>query len=133
MRVLITGINGFVGGHLAAHLLASGGWQVWGMARRAEADDPELRGRVTIVAADLVSLDQVVATLDQVRPAVIFHLAGQSNVPRSFEDPAGTLMTNVLAQLHLFQAALRLRQDPLIVIAGSNEIYGRVRPEELPV
>jgi GDP-4-dehydro-6-deoxy-D-mannose reductase len=64
---------------------------------------------------------------------VIFHLAAQSNVPRSFEDPAATLTTNVIAQLHLFQAVLRLRQNPLLLIVGSNEMYGHVEPEELPL
>jgi GDP-4-dehydro-6-deoxy-D-mannose reductase len=43
------------------------------------------------------------------------------------------LTTNVLAQLHLFQAALRLRLNPLLLIAGSNEIYGHVKPEDLPL
>jgi GDP-4-dehydro-6-deoxy-D-mannose reductase len=133
MRALITGINGFVGGHLAAQLLLSGEWQIWGLARQAELAAPELRGRVEVVVADLGRAEQAVAALERVQPEVIFHLAGQSNVPRSFDDPGGTLMANVLAQLHLIQAVLRLRQDPLLLIAGSNEIYGQVRPEELPL
>jgi len=132
MRLLVTGINGFVGGHLAEHLFASAG-ELWGLARSPALTLPQLRGRVRLVVADLGNLDQVVAALDHVRPDVIFHLAGQSNVPRSFADPAYTLQTNLLSQLHLFQAVLRLNLQPLIVIAGSNEIYGRVRPEDLPI
>ncbi|HEX9441234.1 MAG TPA: GDP-mannose 4,6-dehydratase [Roseiflexaceae bacterium] len=133
MRLLITGINGFVGGHLAEQLLTSAAGEVWGLARQPVLALPELRGRVELVAADLSSHDQVVSTLASVQPDVIFHLAGQSNVPRSFADPAGTLLTNVLAQLHLFKAALRLKQNPLILIASSNEIYGQVAPDELPL
>jgi GDP-4-dehydro-6-deoxy-D-mannose reductase len=68
-----------------------------------------------------------------VRPDAIFHLAGQSNVPRSFAEPAQTLTTNVLAQLNLFQAALRLKQNPLFLVVCSNEIYGRVTPGDLPI
>jgi GDP-4-dehydro-6-deoxy-D-mannose reductase len=133
MRLLITGINGFVGGHLAEHLIACSAGDVWGLARQPALALPQLRGRVQLVAADLGELDQVIAALASVRPDVIFHLAGQSNVPRSFADPAQTLTTNVLAQLHLFQAALRLKQNPLFLIACSNEIYGRVAPEDLPL
>jgi GDP-4-dehydro-6-deoxy-D-mannose reductase len=92
-----------------------------------------LRGRVLVVTADLDNLEQVVSALERVQPDVIFHLAAQSNVPQSFEDPAGTLTSNLLGQLHLFQAALRLHQDPLFLIACSNEIYGLVRPDELPI
>jgi GDP-4-dehydro-6-deoxy-D-mannose reductase len=133
MRVLITGINGFVAGHLAEYLLAAHGWDIWGLARRPQLKLPQLQERVGVIAADLGDLDQTTAALQSARPDVIFHLAGQSNVPRSFEDPAGTLINNPVAQLHLFQAMLRLRQNPLILIAASNEIYGLVRPEDLPL
>lgn len=133
MRALITGINGFVGGYLAEQLVAAGTWEVWGLARRPALDLAHLRANVQVVVADLASLEQTAAAIEQVHPDVVFHLAGQSNVPRSFEDPAGTLVNNTLAQLHLFQAVLRLRQNPLLLIAGSNEIYGQVRPEDLPL
>jgi GDP-4-dehydro-6-deoxy-D-mannose reductase len=133
MRALITGVNGFVGGHLAEHLLAAGRWEVWGLARQPALALEHLAGRVRYVAADMGSLDQVVSTLESARPDVIFHLAGQANVARSFADPAGTLQSNLLAQTYLFQAVLRLRQEPLVLVAGSNEIYGALRPEDLPL
>ncbi|NTV63109.1 MAG: NAD-dependent epimerase/dehydratase family protein, partial [Oscillochloris sp.] len=53
MRALITGINGFVGGHLAEHLLEVGGWEVWGLARSAAVNLPALVGHVQMVQADL--------------------------------------------------------------------------------
>ena len=133
MRVLITGINGFVGGHLAERLLASGRWEVWGLARQPALALEQLSGRVRYIAADMNSADQVAAALESARPEVIFHLAGQANVSRSFADPAGTLQANLLGQTYMFQAVLRLRQDPLVLVAGSNEIYGAVRPEDLPL
>jgi len=133
MRALITGINGFVGGHLAEHLLASGGWELWGLARQVATTHMQRHDEVQIVMADLSEFDQTLAALERVQPDVIFHLAAQSNVPRSFEDPAATLTTNVVGQLHLFQSVLRLRQNPLLLIVGSNEIYGHVQPHDLPL
>ncbi|MBS1967739.1 MAG: GDP-mannose 4,6-dehydratase [Chloroflexi bacterium SZAS-1] len=133
MRALITGINGFVGGYLAEHLLAEGEWELWGMARQPELALPQLRGAVRPLIADLGDQPAVVAALAAAQPDVIFHLAAQSNVPRSFEDPAGTLTTNLVAQLNLFQAVLQLKLDPLLVIATSNEIYGHIQPEDLPL
>jgi GDP-4-dehydro-6-deoxy-D-mannose reductase len=133
MRVLITGVNGFVGGHLAEHLLASGSWDVWGLARQPALALGALAGRVRYIAADMSSPEQVASALESAQPDVIFHLAGQANVARSFTDPAGTLQANLLAQTYLFQSIVRLRQDPLVLVAGSNEIYGAVRPEDLPL
>jgi GDP-4-dehydro-6-deoxy-D-mannose reductase len=133
MRALITGVNGFVGGHLAEHLLAAGGWDVWGLTRQLAVRLAPPLERIELVAADLSVPEQVTAALERIYPDVIFHLAAQSNVPRSFEDPIGTLMTNVCAEISIFQSVLRLRQNPLIIVAGSNEIYGQVQPEDLPL
>src|SRR5262245_1615317 len=80
MRALITGINGFLGSHLAEHLLAAGKWEVWGLARQQTLRLAHLSGQVQLVVADLDDLEQVVAVLQMVQPDIIFHLAGQSNV-----------------------------------------------------
>jgi GDP-mannose 4,6-dehydratase len=133
MRALITGINGFVGGHLAEHLLSSGLWEIAGIARQPALALETLTGRVTYIAADLSDREQTLGALARIRPDVIFHLAGQSNVPHAFADPHTTVQTNIGAQLNLFLGVLQLRIDPLIIVASSNEIYGLVRPEDLPV
>jgi GDP-4-dehydro-6-deoxy-D-mannose reductase len=133
MRALITGINGFVGGHLAEHLLSSGLWEVAGIARQPALALETLTGRVTYVAADLSDREQTLGALASIRPDVIFHLAGQSNVPHAFADPHTTVQVNIGAQINLFLSVLQLRIDPLIIVASSNEIYGLVRPEDLPI
>lgn len=133
MRALITGINGFVGSHLAEHLLAAGPWNIIGLGRQPGVTLSALQKRIGYICADMNDAEQVDTALDQARPDVIFHLAGQANVPRAFVDPHATLQANVGAQLNLFLALLRRRENPLIIIASSNEIYGHVRPEDLPL
>jgi GDP-4-dehydro-6-deoxy-D-mannose reductase len=133
MRTLITGINGFVGGYLAEHLLASGEWQIWGLSRQDKLEQPHLRNSVQHVNGDLAEVEPLNAILQTVAPDVIFHLAGQSNVPRSFADPAGTITNNVLSTLILIEAALKCEPAPLLVIVGSQEMYGLVTPEDLPI
>jgi GDP-4-dehydro-6-deoxy-D-mannose reductase len=133
MRALITGINGFVGGHLAEYLVAQGGWELWGLARQPILALPTLREQVQLLAVDLNDRQQTQSALAECRPEVIFHLAGQSNVARSFQHPAETFQTNIFAQLNLFQSLLELGQQPLILVACSNEIYGQIQPEDLPV
>jgi GDP-4-dehydro-6-deoxy-D-mannose reductase len=133
MRGLITGINGFVGGHLAEYLLAQGGWELWGLARQPVLALPALREQVHLLAVDLNDRQQTQSALAESCPDVIFHLAGQSNVKRSFQYPAETFQANIFAQLNLFQSLLELGQQPLILVACSNEIYGHIQPEDLPV
>ncbi|WP_029215616.1 GDP-mannose 4,6-dehydratase [Kallotenue papyrolyticum] len=133
MRALITGINGFVGGHLAEHLLAATDWQLFGVTREPALALPALRGRVTPLVADLLDAAAVRHVVREARPEVVFHLAAQAHTPTSFRDPAGTLTGNILMQLHLFEAIRAAELDPLILVVGTGEEYGAVRPDELPV
>ncbi len=133
MRALITGINGFVGGHLAEHLLALGEWDLYGLARTPELVLPQLRGAVQLVCADLSNPAQTAAAIARVQPQVIFHLAGQPFVPESFRDPATTLTTNVLATLYILLALIDQRLSTRVLVVGTNEEYGQVRPEDMPL
>ena len=132
MRALITGINGFVGGHLAEHLLESG-WHVAGVAFTSVLRLPSLQGRVQILRANLLEQEAIRTAVAASDPDVIFHLAAQAHVPTAFHDPAGTITNNLLAQLQLFEAIRALKLNPLIVVACTSEEYGTVRPEQLPL
>ncbi len=133
MRALITGINGFVGGHLADYLLAQGTYELWGLVRSPERIPTALAGRVDFVTADLNDAEATTRALLTVRPALIFHLAGQPFVPESFRDPAGTLSTNTLGALHLFLTLIEYRLQARVLVVGTNEEYGAIRPEDLPI
>jgi GDP-4-dehydro-6-deoxy-D-mannose reductase len=133
MRTLITGINGFVGGHLAEWLLHLGGWDIWGVSRTLPLGLAHLNDDVRPVQADLRDAEAVRQVIEQVRPEVVFHLAGQTFVPESFSHPADTLTTNILAQLHIFLALIELELPCRVLVAGSNEEYGPIRPEDVPV
>lgn len=133
MRALITGINGFVAGHLTEHLLAKGGWEVWGLTRSGTITLPQLAEHVRPIRADLSNVAAVQQALAQVQPQVIFHLAGQPFVPEAFRDPAGTFHTNVINQVHLFLALIEQRLTTRFLSVGSSDIYGVVRPDDLPI
>lgn len=132
MRALITGVAGFVGGHLADAIRAETDWQVWGTILD-ETDRAYVSAGVTTVQADLRAPEAARAVIDQVRPDLIFHLAGQAYVPQSWRDPWGTYETNIRSQLNLFEAVSAAGLKPRIVAVASNEVYGYVRPEDLPI
>ncbi len=134
-KVLITGVTGFVGSHLAEHLLAEGGHEVHGLKRwRSRLDNiAHFEDRLVLHDGDITdarSLREVVAA---VAPDQVYHLAAQSYVPASWREPDSTLTTNVRGQLNLFEAVLQAGRPCRIQIAGSSEEYGLVHPGELPI
>lgn len=135
MRVLITGITGFVGSHLAEFLVEKGGIEVHGLERwRSKTDNIEhLRGRFKLHFCDIRDASSVYDLLAKVRPDRIFHLAAQSYVLVSWQAPTDTLTTNIIGQLNLFEAVRALGLKTRIQIAGSSEEYGLVAKKDLPI
>jgi GDP-4-dehydro-6-deoxy-D-mannose reductase len=133
MRILITGINGFVGGHLAEYLLAQGADDVWGLSRGAQLTLPQLAEQVQLVQADLSDLEATTRAIVAVRPQAIYHLAGQPFVPESFRDPAATLATNTLGLLHILLTLIEYRIAARVLVVGTNEEYGKITPDDLPI
>ncbi|RME10585.1 MAG: SDR family oxidoreductase [Ardenticatenia bacterium] len=132
MRVFITGISGFAGSFLAEHLLANG-YEVWGLVHRGPGHVAHIQTQLTLRQGDITDFESVHAVLAECRPARIYHLAAQSFVPRSWENPWETLENNIRGQLNVLEAARRLDSAPRILVVGSNEAYGRVQPNELPI
>lgn len=135
MRALITGIAGFAGSHLAEHLMALGGIEVYGVVsprRERQGLLPSLAPE-RLYQLDLNDAAAVARLLDAVRPDLIYHLAAQASVPRAWADPAGTLASNVTMQVNLLQAVVALHLDAALLVVGSADEYGRVPPEDLPV
>lgn len=134
MRVLITGMAGFVGSYLAEHCLAKG-CEVHGI-ERPDADKTHfaaLRARLNFHDADIADYDEVIRILNRIRPDRIFHLAAQSFVPLSWKAPQATLQSNIVGQANLFEAIREIGIAPLVHIAGSSEEYGMVYENELPI
>jgi GDP-4-dehydro-6-deoxy-D-mannose reductase len=161
LRVLITGITGFAGSHLAEYLLERGDVEVYGACRwRSRLDNLSdlarqgklnLRGvdavfssstqlqaardpkAVNLLQGDMADPYQMSELIQLTKPDRIFHLAAQSFVPTSWSAPAETFQINTLGQIHLFEAVRAAGIEPLIHVAGSSEEYGLVHPDEVPI
>ncbi|MGH9392217.1 MAG: GDP-mannose 4,6-dehydratase, partial [Vicinamibacteria bacterium] len=92
-----------------------------------------IESKIQLLECDLRDQSSVTGLIDRVRPDRIFHLAAQSFVPSSWNAPAGSLTTNILGQLNLFEAVRAAGIDPWIQIACSSEEYGLVHQDELPI
>jgi len=134
-KVLITGIAGFAGSHLAELLLQKGSYEVYGLCRpRSKTDNIEsVKSKLHLEDADLLDSHSLYTTIARIKPDYIFHLAAQSFVPTSWVSPSVTLEVNVVGTANLFEAVRQVGIDPVIQIACSSEEYGLVYPKELPI
>ena len=134
VRILITGITGFVGSHLAEYALAQGTEVIGALRWRSKTEHIEhLRDRISLFESDLRDLLSVRALLEQARPDYIVHLAAQSFVVASWTTPSETLWTNAICQLNLFEGMRQLGSKARFIVIGSSEEYGLVYPDELPI
>jgi GDP-4-dehydro-6-deoxy-D-mannose reductase len=135
MRVLITGITGLVGSHLADFLLTQPDVDVIGF-KRWRADDRtmrHLRDRITLLEGDVEDAFSVAAAVERAQPDRIFHLAAQSYPSESWAAPVTTLQANVIGTVNVLEAARRSCPEAQVHIAGSAAAYGLIRPDEVPI
>ncbi len=136
MKILITGITGMVGSHLAEYILAEHpGAQVHGLVRWRSplVNIQSILGRVQLHTAELRDLNSLIVVIQRVKPDRIFHLAAQSYVTTSFDAPADTLHTNVIGTTNLLDAVRICGIDPMVHICSSSEVYGQVAKDETPI
>ena len=136
-KVLITGISGFAGSHLAEQLLDLG-CEVHGTIRRHAVPMHEniehLRGHIILHEADITSAERILGIFEEIKPNAVFHLAAESFVPTSFREPVRVSHNNIIGTLKIYEAAKRFNQGlESIQVACSSEQYGLVDPNEVPV
>jgi GDP-4-dehydro-6-deoxy-D-mannose reductase len=135
LRVLITGITGFVGSHLAEYCLARGDVELFGTLRwRSRMDNVhDVAESVEMIDCDLRDYIATRRTIADVRPDFIFHLAAQSFVPTSWKAPVETVVTNMVGEINIFESLRELGLWSRVQIAGSSEEYGLVHEDEVPI
>ena len=142
MKVLITGITGFVGSHMADYLLKNvSDVEIFGMRRwRSRFDNVShlyQLDNVTFLEGDLSDRSSINLILREIRPDIIYHFAAQSFPESSFKTPVSTLNTNVIGTTNLFEELRLIKEednlDPIIISVSSSEVYGNPEPDEVPI
>ena len=126
MRILITGITGFVGGHLVEALLSDGGYTLFGVSRPAvwPLALGNLAGSAELFTVDLTDGPRIEAVIRQTAPDWIIHLAGYANTGRSFQEPDACWRDNLLATRGLYDAIGRSKLRPRILFVSTGLVYG---------
>jgi GDP-mannose 4,6-dehydratase len=136
MRVLITGIAGMVGSHLADYILENysdvevHGIITWGSSIE---NIKHIADKVVLHIGDLTDLGSAISTVKASLPDRIFHLAAQSYVMSSFQMPAATITANVIGTSNLLEAVRVTGIRPRIHVCSSSEVYGQVSINEVPI
>ncbi len=136
MKILITGITGFVGSYLAEYILnLKERHEIYGICRWRSPKDNlvNIYNKITLFDSDLCDLSALIRTINNVKPDIIFHLAAQSYVQASFNAPIQTLWSNVIGTANLLEAVRITEIDPVIHICSSSEVYGQVSEKDLPI
>lgn len=145
IRVLITGITGMVGSHLADYLLVNTDWEIHGVCRwRSPLDNvahlldrANKQDRLFFEYADLNDEISLIRTVDRIKPDYVFHLAAQSYPQTSYIAPIDTLETNINGTARLLEA-LRNAIDndpcykPIIHVCASSEVFGKIPADQKP-
>jgi GDP-4-dehydro-6-deoxy-D-mannose reductase len=116
VRAFITGGRGFVGPWLRQHL--------------------EECGDCVVVAGSGVDVTDgatVVSAIGAARPDAVYHLAAQSSVSSSWEDPAATFAVNTIGTLNVLEAVRQVAPAARVLVVSSVEVYGIVAPADLPI
>lgn len=133
-KAFVTGLTGFVGTHLATHLLENN-FSVTGTYLTEEsASRFELKDKVELQQLDLLDGEKTLSVLSSTKPDYIFHLAALSSPRESFKYPKKTFENNISSQLNLFEAVKKLEMPEVrILIVSSAEVYGHVDQENIPI
>lgn len=135
MNVLITGITGFTGSHLADYCVEKG-YNVYGLTRgryHQYTFIEHLKDKINLIEGDLSDIHSIRRCIEKITPDKIFHLGAMTSVPLSWTAPKTTIDTNTLGTLNLLETVRTSEENPQILVVGTSEEYGLVHPEEVPI
>ena len=128
-RVLITGINGMDGSHLA-DLLLEKGYEVYGMERRTSSPNrtntSHLEGKITFVNGDLTDQNSLLRCLRESKPDEVYNLGAMSFVGESWNTPEQTSDVTGLGVLRMLEAIREHGKPTKFYQASSSEMFGRM-------
>lgn len=123
MRILITGITGFIGEHLGRELLERG-HEVHGLLRYVSNRDVSYLSGINLYYGDIREEDTVKKVFEEIGPEVVVHLAAQTSVHYSFERPREAYNVNFIGVINTAKAAMDTPEVMKFIHASSVEVYG---------
>ena len=135
MKSLIIGGAGFVGAYLVRHLKNDLGQDV--VVTKMEHEQLNIDGvgmdDIEVLNLNILNEEEIVDLFNKVKPDYIFHLAAQSSVAVSWKNPKLTIDVNIKGGVNVLEALTKIDFKPRVLMIGSGEEYGHIRPNETPI
>ena len=136
-RCLITGITGSGGSYLAEFILkVEKKIKIYGFYRSngyLKFLNDKYKNRIKFIKVDLKNFKNIKKYLKIIRPDLIFHLASDADVKKSFDYPIENAKNNNLITINLLEAVRKAQVNPVIIICSSSEVYGNVIKKNMPI
>lgn len=134
-NILITGITGFAGSHLADFLLANTDYKIFGLKRPNSRlrNVRHILDKITLIDGDLIDQASLINVLQKSKPEQIYHFAALSWVSPSFNMASAYMQTNAVGTVNLFEAVRQAGLKPKVLISCTPEEYGDVPEELIPI
>jgi len=135
-KILITGVTGFVGKHLASHLLTQKSYEVVGTYRNEAhlSSLGDLQDQIQLKQLNLHDTDEVESVILSTKPDYICHLAAQASAFESYKSPVDTLTNNIVSEFAVLDVLRKHEmKNTRVLIVSTGEVYGVVTPSDLPV
>jgi GDP-4-dehydro-6-deoxy-D-mannose reductase len=133
LRILITGSLGFVGKHLIKHLSLKNNCEILGLDIKLENFEAENSfkesDKLKVIEIDLRDKEKVLNVVREFKPDQIYHLAAQSSVSYSWENPIETIEINVFGGINLLDAVKKYCDECKILMICTAEEYGGIIPQ----
>lgn len=134
---LITGISGSGGSYLAEHIIKKDkNIKVFGFFRKigyGKILKNKYSKRIKLFKVDLNNYKKTISTIKKIKPELVFHLASDADVRRSFDIPMDIITNNNNITLNLLESIKFLKIKPLIIICSTSEVYGNVKRKDIPI
>jgi len=134
-NVLITGITGFAGSHLAEYLMENTDYNIFGFKRPNSQmrNIHQFKDKLSLHNGDLLDQNSIVKVLQEVQPDYIFHLGAMSWVTPSWDMPSIYMQVNAVGTINLFEAMRIVENDARVLISCTPEEYGDVPLNLIPI
>lgn len=136
-KCLITGITGTGGSYLAEYISKlEKKIQLYGFYRnqkKLKIIDSRFRKKIRFMKVDLMNYKKIKQNINKIKPDLIYHLASNADVRKSFDEPMRIIDNNYKITINLLEAIRSCKINPLIIICSTSEVYGLVNKKDIPI